>query len=56
MCTLKANILTNDHFGKNSYSRIRVHLAVQVVSNSMVRLINDYSHKCDGEKIMSHLS
>ena len=29
---------------------MRVHLAVQVVSNSMVRLINDYAKICGGEK------
>ena len=56
MGNLRTNMLTNDHFVKNSYSRMRVHLAVQVVSNSMVRLINDYAKICGGEKNMSHLS
>ena len=51
----RTNMLTNDHFVQKSYSRMRVHLAVQVVSNSMVGLINDYADIC-GEKKMSHLS
>ena len=46
MGNLRTHILTYDHFERNSYSRMRVHLAVQVVSNSMVRLINDHSDKC----------
>ena len=54
MGNLRTNMLTNDHFVKNSYSRMRVHLAVQVVSNSMVRLINDYAKNCGGGKHMSH--
>ena len=33
---------------------MRVHLAVQVVSNSMVRLINDYATNCGGGKNMIH--
>ena len=48
MGNIRTNILTDDHFNKNSYSRMRVHLAVQVVSNSMVRLIDDYADNCGG--------
>ena len=44
MGNIRTNILADDHFDKNSYSRMRVHLAVQVVSNSMMRLIYDYAH------------
>ena len=50
MGNLRTNMLTNDHFVKKSYSRMRVHLAVQVVSNSMVRLINYYAKICGGGK------
>ena len=45
MGNLRTNMLTHDHFVKKSYLRMSVHLAVQVVSNSMVRLINDYAKK-----------
>ena len=34
--------LTEDHFYKNAYSRMRVHLAVQVVSESVAHLIDRY--------------
>ena len=47
----RTNMLTNDHFVQKSYSRMRVHLAVQVVSNSMVGLINDYADICGEKKI-----
>ena len=41
--SLRTNKLTADHFPpKNSYSRMRVHLAVQVVSNTMVSMIGTY--------------
>ena len=48
---LRTNMLTNYHFVKKSFSRMRVHLAVQVVSNSMVSLINDYADICGGKQI-----
>ena len=48
MGNIRTNILTDDYFNNKSYSRIRVHLAVQVVSNSMVRLIDDYADNCGG--------
>ena len=52
---LRTNMLTNYYFVKNSYARMRVHLAIQVVSNSMVRLINDYVDICGEGKNMIHL-
>ena len=39
----RKTILTEDHFHKNAYSRMRVHLAVQVVSESVAILINRYT-------------
>jgi hypothetical protein len=38
----RKTVLTEDHFYKNAYSRMRVHLAVQVLSESVVRLIERY--------------
>ena len=48
---LRTNILTEDHFQKKSYSRMRVHLAVQVVSNSMNLLIQRHADKCGGKEM-----
>ena len=45
---LRTNILTEDHFKKNAYSRMRVHLAVQVFSNSMSMMIKAHAEKCGG--------
>lgn len=39
----RKTVLTEDYFHKNAYSRMRVHLAVQVVSQSVVHLINRYA-------------
>ena len=48
MGNIRTNILINDHFNKKSYSRMRVYLAVQVVSSSMVKLIDDHADICGG--------
>ena len=41
--SLRTNKLTADHFPpKNSHSRMRVHLAVQVVSDTMVSMIDTF--------------
>ena len=56
MGNLRTTFLTNNYCVKNSYSRIHAHLAVQVLSNSIVRLINDYVDKCGRGRIMSQLS
>ena len=40
--TIRKTVLTEDHFYKNAYSRMRVHLAVQVLSASVVSLIDRY--------------
>lgn len=47
---LRTKNLIDDHFLKNSYSKMYVHLAVQVLSNSMVRLRKDYADKCGGKR------
>ena len=45
---LRTNILTTDHFNKNPYSRMRVHLAMQVLSQSMMHMIDAHAEKCGG--------
>ena len=40
---IRKTFLTEDHFFLNAYSRMRVHLAVQVLSSSVVSLIDGYS-------------
>ena len=47
---LRTNIFTPDHFppNKNAYSRMRVHLAVQVKSQSAIRIFRDNAEKCSG--------
>ena len=50
MGDIRTNILTLDHFLKNSYSRMRVHLAVQVMSNSMACLIKSHAEACGGQE------
>ena len=45
---LRTNILTEDHFKKNAYSRMRVHLAVQIFSTSMSLMIKAHAEKCGG--------
>ena len=47
--TIRKTVLTEDHFYKNAYSRMRVHLAVQVLSASVVSLINRYAKEFDVE-------
>ena len=44
------NKLTKDHFFKNNYSRMRVHLAVQICSKNFVNLIDDYAKICGGKE------
>ena len=39
----RKTVLTEDHFYKNAYSRMRVHLAVQVLSRSVGYLIDRYT-------------
>ena len=41
--TIRKTVLTEDNFYKNAYSRMRVHLAVQVLSSSVLSLIDRYS-------------
>ena len=54
MGSIRTNNLTHEHFHKNAYSRMRVHLAVQVVSQSMIRLIDKHASECGGiEKYQS---
>ena len=36
------------YFHKNAYSRMRFHFTVQVVSQSMIRLIDKHASACDG--------
>ena len=40
---IRRTVLTEDHFFKNVYSRMRVHLAVQVLSSYVVNLIDRYT-------------
>ena len=40
---------TKDHFKKNSYSRMRVHLAMQITSTTCANMIDDYSPDCGGK-------
>ena len=42
--TIRKTKLTEDHFCKNAYSRICVHLGVQVVSESVAELIERYTY------------
>ena len=50
---MRTNILSNYHFVQNSYLRMHEHLAVQVVSNIIVRSIEDYVDKCGGKKVIN---
>jgi hypothetical protein len=60
---VRKTVLTEDHFYKNAYSRMRVHLAVQVLSTSVVQLIERYvkdpliqaQHNGDSEKLYAPL-
>ena len=45
---IRTNILTKDHFKKNSYSRMRLHLAVQIFSQGMLQLIEAHGNKWGG--------
>ena len=45
---LRTNILTADHFNKNPFFCMRVHLAMQVVSQPMVNMIDAHAEKCGG--------
>jgi len=47
--SLRKTKLTEDHFYKNAYSRMRVHLAAQVLSQSVVSLIERYGANDDAE-------
>ena len=44
------NKLTKDHFFKNNYSRMRVHLATQICSKNVVNMIDDYAEECGGKE------
>jgi hypothetical protein len=39
---------TADHFEKTLYNRMRVYFAVQINSQSMIRMINNYARHCRG--------
>ena len=47
------NKLTKDHFFKNNYSRMGVHLATQICSKNIVTMIDNYAEKCGGNN-MNH--
>ena len=52
MGSIRTNNLIYEHFHKNGYSRMRVHLIVHVVSQSMIRLIDKHVSTYGGiEKI-----
>ena len=54
--SLRKTVLTEDHFYKNAYSRMRVHLAVQVLSSSVINLIDRYTKDdCDKMKMYAPL-
>ena len=44
------NKLTKDHFFKNNYSRMRVHLATQICFKNVVNMIDDYAEECGGKE------
>ena len=44
---IRKTVLTEDHFYKNAYSRMRVHLAVQLLSSSVFSLIDRYTKDSD---------
>ena len=44
------NKLTKEHIFKKHYSRMRVHLAVQICSENVVNMIDDYSEICGGKE------
>ena len=39
---LRTSKLTDEHFQKNAHSRMRVHLAVQVISMSVLQMLRSY--------------
>ena len=41
------NKLTKDHFFKNNYSRIKVHLATQICSENVDTMIDGYAEECE---------
>ena len=45
---LRTNNFTIDHWEKNSYLRMRVYLAVQVMSDTMRRMIISHADHCGG--------
>ena len=48
MGSIRTNNITHEHFHKNAYSRMRFHLAIQVFSQSMIRLIDKHASECGG--------
>ena len=56
ICHLGIKNPIDDHLLKKNYSKMYVHLAVQVLSNSMVRLRKDYADKCGGKESYTSLS
>eukprot|EP00978_Attheya_sp_CCMP212_P047092 scaffold421221_cov91-Attheya_sp.AAC.2 len=46
--SLRQHYFGVDHFDKDAHSRMRVHLAVQITSQHMIQLIDEYSEKCGG--------
>ena len=44
------NKITKDHFFKNNYSRMRVHLSTQICSKNVVNMIDDYAKECGGKE------
>ena len=52
--TTRKTVLTEDHFYKNAYSRMRVHLVVQVVSESVATLIDRYTYEMGEDLVVKY--
>ena len=46
---MRANILTWDHFELDSFKKMRVFLAVQVMSQSVIITVTEYCNRDDNE-------
>jgi hypothetical protein len=44
-----------DHFKKKSYNRMRVYLAVQITSMTMIRMIENHAEQCGGIEAYSSI-
>ena len=44
------NKLTNYHFSKNNYSRMRVHLTAHIYSENIVNMIDNHTEECSGKE------